>query len=55
MVCLLLDHGLRVEEVVILTAKAFMKAGTLTFYRPKVDKIQTHTMTPDTRDFEFQL
>jgi integrase len=49
--CLLLDHGLRVEEVAILTAKAFdMKAGTFTFYRPKVDKIQTHTMTPDTRN-----
>jgi integrase len=49
--CLLLDHGLRVEEVAILTAKAFdMKAGMLTFYRPKVDKVQTHTMTPDTRN-----
>lgn len=48
--CLSLDHGLRVEEVAILTAKVFdMKAGTLTFYRPKVDKVQTHTMTPDTR------
>jgi integrase len=49
--CLLLDHGLRVEEVAILTAKAFdMKAGTFTFYRPKVDKIQMHTMTPETRN-----
>jgi integrase len=49
--CLLLDHGLRVEEVAILTAKAFdMKEGTFTFYRPKVNKIQTHTMTPDTRN-----
>jgi integrase len=36
--CLLLDHGLRVEEVAILTAKAFdMKAGAFTFYRPKVN------------------
>jgi integrase len=49
--CLLLDHGLRVEEVAILTAKAFdMKAGTFTFYRPKVNKIQRHTMTADTRN-----
>ena len=49
--CLLLDHGLRVEEVAILTAKAFdIKAGRFTFYRPKVNKIQTHTMTPDTRN-----
>jgi integrase len=49
--CLLLLHGLRVEEATILTAKAFdMKAGTFTFYRPKVHKIQTHTMTPDTRN-----
>jgi integrase len=49
--CLLLDHGLRLEEVAILTAKALdMKAGTITFYRPKVNKVQTHTMTPDTRN-----
>lgn len=26
-----------------------MKAGTLTFYRPKVNKIQTHTLTAATR------
>ena len=25
-----------------------LKAGTFTFYRPKVDKVQTHRMTPDT-------
>src|SRR5688572_3584346 len=49
--CLLLDHGLRVEEVAILTAKAFdMKADTFTFYRPKVNKTQTHTLTADTRN-----
>jgi integrase len=49
--CLLLDHGLRVSEIAILTRKAFdMKAGTFTFYRPKVDKTQTHTMTADTRN-----
>ncbi len=48
--CLLLDHGLRVSEIAILTRNAFdMKAGTFTFYRPKVNKTQTHTMTGDTR------
>jgi integrase len=48
--CLLLDHGLRVSEIAILTCNAVdMKAGTFTFYRPKVNKTQTHTMTADTR------
>ena len=47
--CLLLDHGLRVSEIAILTRAAFdLKAGTFTFYRPKVDKTQTHELTPDT-------
>ncbi len=49
--CLLLDHGLRVSEIAILTRKAFdMKAGTFTFYRPKVNKTQTHELTADTRN-----
>ncbi len=49
--CLLLDHGLRVSEIAILTRANFdMKAGTFTFYRPKVDKTQTHEMTADTRN-----
>ena len=48
--CLLLDHGLRVSEIAILTRKNFdMKTGTFTFYRPKVNKTQTHEMTADTR------
>lgn len=48
--CLLLDHGLRVSEIAILTRADFdLKAGTFTFYRPKVDKTQTHEMTPSTR------
>lgn len=50
LMCLLLDHGLRVGEVAILELKNFdLKAGTLTFYRPKVDKAQTHELTADTR------
>lgn len=50
LVCLLLDHGLRIGEIAILTRKAFdLKAGTMTFYRPKVSKTQTHELTPATR------
>ena len=50
LMCLLLDHGLRIGEASILTRKAFdMRAGTFTFYRPKVNKTQTHELTADTR------
>lgn len=46
--CLLLDHGLRVGEVAGLTVDNFdLRAGELRFYRPKVDKVQTHRLTPD--------
>jgi len=49
LMCLLLDHGLRCGEIAGLLVTAFdLKAGTFTFYRPKVDKTQTHKMTPDT-------
>lgn len=45
---LLLDHGLRVGELARLTVADFdLKAGELRFYRPKVDKVQTHRLTPD--------
>ena len=48
--CLLLDHGLRVGELVLLQVPDFdMKAGTFAFYRPKVDQVQTHKMTPRTK------
>jgi integrase len=51
LMCLLLDHGLRCGEVVLLTVGNFdVKAGTMTFYRPKVDKVQTHNLSKDTRD-----
>ena len=50
LMCLLFHHGLRISEAAILTRQAFdLKAGTITFYRPKVDLTQTHVMTPDTR------
>lgn len=46
---LLLEHGLRVGELALLQVADFdLRAGTFSFYRPKVDKIQTHRMTPDT-------
>jgi integrase len=49
LLCLLLDHGLRVGEVAGLTvADVDLSAGELRFYRPKVDKTQTHRLTPDT-------
>ena len=48
--CLLLDHGLRVGELASLQVVHFhLRAGTFTFYRSKVDKTQTHQLTPDTR------
>ena len=50
LMCLLFHHGLRISEAAILTRQAFdLKAGTITFYRPKVDLTQTHVMTPETR------
>ena len=50
LMCILLDHGLRVGEVARLTVGNFdMKAGQMTFYRPKVDKVQTHVLSRDTK------
>jgi len=49
LMCLLLDHGLRVSEVAGLQVTNFdLPAGELRFYRPKVDKAQTHRLTADT-------
>ena len=48
LLCLLLDHGLRVGEVAALEVTAVnLTEGTLTFYRPKVGKTQTHQLSPD--------
>ena len=45
---LLLDHGLRCGEVAGLLVTDFDVAqGNMTFYRPKVDKTQTHKLTLD--------
>lgn len=50
LMCLLLDHGLRVGEVAALAVVNIdLKQGMLTsFYRPKVDKTQNHKLTADT-------
>lgn len=45
MLCLMLDLGLRVGELAALTVDCFdLDAGTLTFYRSKVNKTQTHKL-----------
>jgi integrase len=49
LMCLLLDHGLRVGEVVILTRNQIhLRSRMLTCYRPKVDEPQNDRMTDDT-------
>ena len=49
MMCLLLDHGLRCGEVALLKVEHIdLDDGVLHFYRPKVDKEQTHKLTADT-------
>jgi integrase len=49
LMCLLLDHGLRAGEVHLLTVEDVdLHAGQLRFYRPKVDKAQTHKLSADT-------
>jgi len=49
MMCLLLDHGLRVSEVACLKVEDFdLDSNVFEFYRPKIDKTTTHKMTTDT-------
>jgi len=48
LMCILLDLGLRCGEVAALTVgNVNLPDGTLTFYRSKVDKEQTHNMPRD--------
>lgn len=51
LMCLLLDHGLRVGELALLTVDAFQRddAGIFRFYRPKVGKEQAHRLTDGAR------
>lgn len=49
LMCLLLDHGLRVGEVAGLTVENLdLSTGLLSFFRPKVSKQQTHRLSADT-------
>ncbi len=50
MMCLLLDHGLRVGEVTRLSVSDFdLEQNVLRFYRPKVNKEQVHRLSADTK------
>jgi len=50
LMCLLLDHGLRVGEVAALNVEGFIVAeGCLRFFRSKVGKEQTHRLSKSTR------
>lgn len=49
LMCLMLDHGLRVGELAALQVSDFdLKIGRMAFYRQKVDKTQTHRLTART-------
>lgn len=49
LICLLLDHGLRVGELAALTMGSVnLDSGTLIFYREKVDLTQTHLLSAAT-------
>ena len=49
LMCLLLDHGLRVGEVARLQMSDIdLRGGEMRFLRPKVDKVQTHRLSADT-------
>jgi len=50
LMCLLLDHGLRCSEMAALLFEHInLYEETLTFYREKVDLVQTHQLSKDTR------
>lgn len=50
LMCLLLDHGLRVGEVAAIASRDInLTDSTLHFYRPKVSKEQVHRLSEDTR------
>jgi integrase len=49
LMCLLLDHGLRVGEVTALDISSVnLQSGQLTIYRHKTNKTQIHDLSPDT-------
>ena len=47
---ILIDHGLRCGELAMLRVEHFdAKRGTMTFYRPKIYRTQTHNLTGATK------
>lgn len=49
LMCLLLEHGLRVGEIAGLSAKDVdLQSGTISVFRPKVDKRQIHRLSIET-------
>lgn len=55
LMCLLLDHGLRVGEVAgLLASDVDLSAGIISVYRPKVDRRQIHRLSPDTQEAAFR-
>ena len=49
LMCLLLEHGLRVGEVAgLVLTDIDLQTGTISVYRPKVDKRQIHRLSPET-------
>lgn len=46
--CLMLEHGLRVGEVAALKVENFSRPGYMTFYRPKTEQTDTHRLTERT-------
>ena len=51
LMCLLLDHGLRVGEVALLQVQDFeIDAGLVHFERPNLDHEQTHKLSTDTQE-----
>jgi integrase len=51
LLCILLNLGLRVGEAAALTVGSFnLGAAEITFYRPKIDKWQTHKLDAETLD-----
>ena len=49
LVCLVLDHGLRVDELALLKRSDFsLEGGTVTFDRPRKGQRETHNLTDET-------
>lgn len=49
LMCLLIDHGLRVSEALLVSREQLdLETGILEFYRPKVKLTQRHQLTLDT-------